>query len=84
MNGAEKFGEFVELTGVEQRARERDAILEMNVERHDVRFAKRIDRRIRDLRETLFAVIPERARERREKSGWRVVAHAPVGFFAVD
>ena len=84
MNGAEEFGEFVELSGVEQRAGKRDAVLEMNVERHDVRFAKRIDRRIGDLRETLLAVIPERARKSGEKSGRGVVAHAPVGFFAVD
>jgi hypothetical protein len=63
VNGAEKFGEFGELPGVEQRAGERDAVLEMHVERHDVSFAERIDRRIRDLRETLFAVVPERARE---------------------
>ena len=45
-------------------------------------FAQRIDGRIGDLRETLLAVIPERARERGEKCGGRVVAHAPIGFFS--
>src|SRR5277367_4706674 len=84
MNGTEKFGKLGELRRGEQRPGERDAVFEMDVERHDVRFAERIDRRIRDLRESLFTVIPERARERREKSGWSVVAHAPVGFFAMD
>ncbi len=56
----------------------------MDVERHDVSFTERIDRRIGNLRETLFAVIPERAWERGKERGRGVVAHAPVGFFAVD
>jgi hypothetical protein len=55
----------------------------MNCERHHLRFAQRIDRRIRDLREPLLAVIPQRARQRRKKRRRRVVAHAPVGFLAV-
>src|SRR5580704_5448549 len=83
MNGAEKFGEFGELSGVEQRTREGDAIFEMDVERHDVSFAKRIDGGIGDLRGTLFAIVPERARECGEKSWRGVVSHAPVGFFSV-
>src|SRR5580765_783055 len=42
-----------------------------------MRLAQRVDGRIRDLREALLAVVPERPREAREK-GWRsVVAHAP-------
>src|SRR5690348_9671146 len=52
-------------------------------ERHNVRLAQRINRRIRDLRETLLAIIPKRPRKSREKRGRRVVAHAPVGFFAM-
>src|SRR5580658_2703203 len=84
MNRAEKFGEFGELPGVEKRAGESDAIFEMNVERHDMRFAQRVDGRVRDLGEPLFAVVPERARKSGKKSGRGVVTHAPVGFFAVD
>ena len=56
----------------------------MNLERHDVGFAQRIDGRIGDLREALLAVIPKSARKSGEKCGRSVVAHAPVGFFAVD
>ena len=48
-----------------------------------MRFAQGIDGRIGDLRKTLFTVIPKRARERGQKRGRSVIAHAPVGFFAV-
>ena len=84
MYGRKEFGKFGELPGAEKRAGEADAVLEMHVERHDVSFAKRIDGRIRDLRETLLAIIPERAGESGKKCGRGVVAHAPVGFFAVS
>ncbi len=45
-----------------------------------MRFAQGIDRRVGHLRETLFTVIPQRARQVRKKRRWRVVSHAPVRF----
>jgi len=36
------------------------------------------------LREALLAVIPQGSGERGEKCGRGIVAHAPVGFFAMD
>ncbi len=72
-----------ELAGVDQRRRQSEAALQVHFERHDVRFAQRIDGRIGNLRETLLAVIPQRARQRGKKRRRRVIAHAPVGFFAV-
>src|SRR5262249_40009407 len=36
------------------------------------------------LREALLAVIPKRTQVRRKKRGRRVVAHAPIGFLAVQ
>ncbi len=47
-------------------------------------FAQRIDGRVGDLREALLAVIPQGSGERGKKGGRSVVAHAPVGFFAMD
>ena len=83
-NGAKYFDELGELAGVDQRRRQSEAAFEVHFQRHDMRFAKRINGRIGDLRETLLAVIPKRARQSGEKRGRSVVAHAPVGFFAVD
>lgn len=83
MNRTENLGKLGELRSAEQRARQRNTVSQMHVERHDVRFAQRIDRRIRDLSETLLAVVPERARKSGEKRGRRIIAHAPVRFLAV-
>src|SRR5690349_8730208 len=45
-------------------------------------FTKRVNRRVRHLREALFAVIPQSSRECRKKCGRGIVSHAPVGLFA--
>ena len=65
-------------------ARQRDPVLQVNIERHDVGLAQRIDRRICDLREPLLTVIPQSPWERRKKSRRRVVSHAPIRFFATS
>ena len=46
-------------------------------------FAKRVNRRIRDLRETLLAVIPQRTLEGGHGSRRRIVAHAPDRFLSL-
>jgi hypothetical protein len=53
-------GEFLKLLGTDQR-RAQHGIAQANFERHHLRLAQRIDRRIGDLREALLAVIPQRA-----------------------
>src|SRR5262249_15634347 len=40
------------------------------------------DRRVRDLRKALLAVIPDWPRQVREERRWRVVSHAPQGFLS--
>jgi hypothetical protein len=55
---------------------------ERHFQRHDVGFAQRIDRGIGHLSEPLLTVIPQGPVNHREESGRRVVAHAPIGFFA--
>ena len=82
-NGAKFLSEPGELARVDQRRGQSEAAFEANFERHHVRFAQRIDGRIGDLRETLLAVIPQRARQSGQKRGRSVIAHAPVGFFAM-
>src|SRR5260370_41895357 len=52
------------------------------MERHRVGFTQRVDRRVRDLREALLAVIPQSSWERGKECGRRVISHAPVRFFA--
>src|SRR5215470_6110262 len=42
-----------------------------------MRFTQRIDRRVRHLSKALLAVVPERARQARQKGGWSIVSHAP-------
>src|SRR5271154_6610535 len=56
----------------------------MYFERHHMRFAKRVNGRVSDLRETLLAIIPKRTRECGKKGGRGVVTHAPVGLFSMD
>ena len=64
--------------------RQRDALFQVDIKRHHLGFAQRIDRRVSDLRKPLLAVIPQGSRERGKKCGRRVVSHAPVRFFTVD
>src|SRR5258708_36702451 len=52
------------------------------MERHHVGFRQRADRRVRDLREALLAVIPQSSWARGKECGRRVISHAPVRFFA--
>src|SRR5262249_8917887 len=66
------------------RSWQRNSLRQTCFERHHVCFTQRINRRIRHLCEALFAVIPKRAQLRRKKRGRRVVAHAPIGFLAVQ
>ena len=47
------------------------------------RFAQRVNGRIRDLREALLAVIPQRPAESGHRSRRRVVAHAPDRFLSL-
>src|SRR5580700_6740957 len=56
----------------------------MDLERHHVRFAEWIDRRIRNLSEALLAVIPQWPAGRGDKRRWRVVTHAPNRFFSFE
>ncbi len=56
----------------------------MDIERHDVGFAQRVNRRVGDLGEALLAVVPQGSGERGEKCRRGVIAHAPVGFLAVS
>src|SRR6266481_2013843 len=76
-------GKLRKLAWANHGAGKETTAFQAHVEGHHVGFAQRVDRRIRDLREALLAVIPQRARERGKKSGRRVVPHAPVGFFSV-
>ena len=82
--GAKDRGELRKLAGGNHGTGQGDSVFQVDIQRHDVGFAQGIDRRIGDLRETLFAVIPQSSGERGKKCGRRVVAHAPVGFFAVS
>ena len=52
-------------------------------QRHHVSFAQRVNRRIRDLREALFAVIPERPAKAGHRSRRRIIAHAPDRFLSL-
>ena len=81
-NRTKRGGEFRHLPGCQNGRVQNGRIAHTNVKRHDVRFAQWIDGRIGDLREALFAVIPERPRQYRKKRRWRVVPHAPVSFLA--
>src|SRR5208282_2648687 len=54
------------------------------VKGHHVRLAERVDRRVRDLRETLLAVIPEGSASGRDESRRGIVPHAPNSFLALD
>src|SRR5207245_528428 len=56
--GAKNRGELGELSSGNHGTRERDAVLQVDVERHDVGFAQRIDRRVSDLGEALLAIVP--------------------------
>ena len=58
LHRAEHRRELCKLTGANNRIGKHNAVLKMNGERHHVRFAQRVNRRISDLRETLFAVVP--------------------------
>src|SRR6267378_3873345 len=80
--GSKNRGELRKLSGRNQGTRQRDAIFQVNIERHHVGFAQRVDRRVRDLREPLLAVVPQSSRERGKKCGRSVISHAPVRFFA--
>ena len=84
LDGAKDGAEMGQLGGGDDRAWERDAIFQVNVEGHDVGFAQGIDGRVGDLGEALLAVVPESSWEGGEKGGRGVVAHAPVGFFALE
>src|ERR1700722_1173081 len=83
LHRAERRRQFGELPGADDRTRQHHAMRQMHRQRHHLRFAQRIDRRIRHLRESLLAVIPKRARQRRQKRRRRIIPHAPVGLFAV-
>ena len=84
LRGAENIGELRQLSGGDDGTRKSEAIFQVDVERHDVGFAQRVDRRIGDLGETLLAVIPKSSGEGGEERGRGVVAHAPIGFFAMS
>src|SRR5580704_3491851 len=56
----------------------------MDLERHDVGFAERIDRRIGHLSETLLAVIPQWPPRGGDERGGSVVTHAPNRFFSLQ
>ncbi len=75
-------GQLRQLLRRNHRTRQRHSVFQMHFERHHVRLAQRIDRRIRHLRESLLAVVPQSSRQRRQKSRGCVVPHAPVRFFA--
>ena len=75
--------ELRQLPGRNHRARQRDSVFQVDIERHHVGFPQGVDRRVRDLREPLLAVVPQSPREGRKKCGRRVISHAPVRFFAV-
>ena len=59
MHGAKRGRKLRQLARGDNRTRQNHAVRQMHRERHHVRFAQRVDRRIRDLRETLLAVIPQ-------------------------
>src|SRR5580658_8026703 len=67
------------MAGIKHRRTRHDVWVEIHVQRHDVHFAQRINRRVGYLGETLLAVIPQRTLRGREERRWRVVAHAPDG-----
>ena len=76
--------EFGKLRRANQWTRQHHSIAEVYRKRHHVRFAQRIDRRVSHLRETLFAVVPQRPRQIREKRRWRIVTHAPIRFVSLN
>ena len=73
---------FFDLGGVEERRFDEERFAQGDIERHDVGFTERIDRRIGHLSETLFAVIPQGTAGGGDECGRSVVAHAPNRFFA--
>ena len=75
-------GKLRQLLRGDERARQRHSVFQMHFERHHMRLAQRVDRRIRDLRKSLLAVIPQGSRQRREKSRGCIVPHAPIRLFA--
>src|SRR5260370_25506208 len=72
-----------QLAGRDYGTWQSDGVLQVDIERHHVGFGQGIDRRVGDLGEALLAVVPQSSGERGQKGGRRIVAHAPVGFFAV-
>src|SRR5206468_11430803 len=82
--GAKNRSELGQLASGNHGARQRDPVLQVNIERHDVGLAQRIDWRICDLREPLLTVIPQSPWKRRKKSRRRVVSHAPIRSFATS
>src|SRR4029077_3212631 len=81
---AERRGKNTEFYDADEWAGKKMTVAQRHFQGHDVLFTQRIDRRIRHLSETLLAVIPQWPGECRKKCWRRVVAHAPVGFFAVQ
>src|SRR6267378_2400855 len=79
----ENRGKLRELAFRDYGTWQRDAVFQMDIERHDVGLAQRVDRRVGDLREALLAVVPQSSWERGEKGGRRIISHAPVRFLAV-
>ncbi len=79
----ERRGKNAEFHDADDRTAEKMTMTQWHFQGHYVRFAQRIDRRIRDLRETLLAVIPQWPRQCRKECRRRVVSHAPVSFLAV-
>src|SRR5260370_21438475 len=82
--GAKNRSELGQLASGNHAARQRDSVLQVNIERHDVGLAQRIGCRLCDLREPLLTVIPQSPWKRRKKSRRRVVSHAPIRFFATS
>ena len=84
LHGAKERAELRQLTRGDDGTWQRDSVFQVDIQRHHVGFTQRIDRRVGDLRESLFAVIPQCSRKRRKKRGRRVVTHAPVRFLALN
>ncbi len=83
MHGAKSGGQLRQLSRANNRTRQNHAVRKIHCQRHHVRLAQRIDRRIGDLRKTLLAVIPQASRQHRQKCRRRIVPHAPVRFLTM-
>ena len=81
MHGAKDLSQLRQLLGRSERTRQRHSLFQVHFERHHMCFAQRVDRRVRHLRESLLAVIPQCSGQYGKKSRRRIVSHAPVRLF---